>query len=233
MVLIGDEKIANLIGHNKSFEVPIIYFNENKLIDVDKIKNLIGNRNKYASKRAGWYIQQFLKMEYYKICKDEYYLIWDGDTIPIRYINMFNNESKPYFDVKTEYHKPYFITMKKIFPDLGKKRSYSFISEHILIKTEIMKDLINRINNNTKIDGEKWYEKIINSIDINDLRYSGFSEYETYGTFTKEYYSKVYEVRRFKSLRGTRKIKNYNFNSLSFNNIQDISKEYDAITFEK
>lgn len=46
---------------------------------------------------------------------------------------MFNNDRKPYFDVKEEYNKPYFITMEKLLPELGKKCSYSFISEHMLI----------------------------------------------------------------------------------------------------
>ena len=104
---------------------------------------------------------------------------------------MFNNSGKPYFDTTTEYFTLYFETMKKIFPNLGKKYYYSFISEHMLIKTEIMKSLINRINNNNNISGETWYEKIINCIDVNELGHSGFSEFETYGTFVNEYYRKT------------------------------------------
>ena len=235
IVFIGDEKIESLIKEKKTkYEEPIIFINEKKLIDIDKIKNLINNRKRKAYERAGWYIQQFLKMEYYKICKDKYYLIWDGDTVPIRNINMLNDKKQPYFDLKEEYHEPYFNTMKKLIPDLRKQQKYSFISEHMLVKTEIMKDLINRINNNKKIDGENWYEKVINSINIDDLEGSGFSEYETYGTFTMKYYSKVYELRYFNSLRDSSlNLMKYNFNSLSFNMIQNISKNYYAITFEK
>ncbi len=74
-------------------------------------------------------------MQYCKLCKDKYYLIWDCDTIPIKKVNMFSNDRKPYFDVKEEYNKPYFITMEKLLPELGKKYNYSFISEHMLIRT--------------------------------------------------------------------------------------------------
>ena len=140
-------------------------------------------------------------MEYCKICQDEYYLIWDSDTIPVKKVSMFNNYGIPYLDVKTEYYKPYFITMKKIFPNLGKKYKYSFISEHMLIKTDMMKNLINKIEVNNNILGNIWYEKIINSIDINELPYQGFSEYETYGTFVKKYYHKFYDIRLWKSLK--------------------------------
>ena len=171
IVFIGYEKIESLIKEKKTkYEEPIIFINEKKLIDIDKIKNLINNRKRKAYERAGWYIQQFLKMEYYKICKDKYYLIWDGDTVPIRNINMLNDKKQPYFDLKEEYHEPYFNTMKKLIPDLRKQQKYSFISEHMLVKTEIMKDLINRINNNKKIDGENWYEKVINSIKFYKYR---------------------------------------------------------------
>ena len=63
-------------------------------------------------------------MHYCIICQENYYLIWDSDTIPVKEVKLFNNDSKPFFDVKREYHKPYFITMKKIFPELEKKKSF-------------------------------------------------------------------------------------------------------------
>ena len=232
LVLIGDKKIRKLIRKKKSnFEITLNFINEKKLLKVDKIKNLIKKRNKHAINRSGWYIQQFLKMQYCKVCNDKYYLIWDGDTIPIKEVKMFSNYGKPILDVKTEYHKQYFITMKKIFPELGKKYNYSFISEHMLIKTEMMKNLINRIEINNKIVGDTWYEKIINSIDEKDLEYSGFSEFETYGTFVNHYYKKIYYIRRWRSLR-LRKHK-YKIKCFTDNEMLNISKKYDAISFEK
>jgi hypothetical protein len=188
--------INNLIKKkNSSINFPIFFINEKFLIDVDKIKQLINEKNKHAIKRSGWYIQQFLKMVYSRLCHDKFYLIWDSDTIPIKKVKMFNNDGKPFFDVKKEYHRPYFITIKKIFPELGKKYNYSFISEHMIINTNLMKNMIRRINFNKNLHGDIWYEKIINCIDINNLPESGFSEFETYGTFVKEHYKQVYSKR--------------------------------------
>ena len=232
LVLIGDDKVEKLIKDNQSsFKIPLNFINENFLINVFNIKKLINLRNINAIHRSGWYIQQFLKMQYSKICQDEYYLIWDSDTIPVKKVKMFNNFRKPLFDVKTEYNKPYFITIKKIFPKLRKRFKYSFISEHMLIKTEIMKNLISKIDNNNNISGNTWYEKIINCIDVNELANSGFSEFETYGTFVKEYYHKFYDIRLWKSLRNGNKY--YNPKFLSDKDILNISKNYDAISFEK
>ena len=162
VVLIGNERIKSLIKeNNSSVNFPINFINEKALLDVDKIKQLIKKRNITAEKRSGWYIQQFLKMIYCKICQDKYYLVWDSDTIPVKEINMFKYNGKPFFDVKTEYTEPYFSAMKNIFPELGKIYNYSFISEHMIINAKLMENMINRIANNKNLLGDTWYEKII------------------------------------------------------------------------
>jgi hypothetical protein len=237
IILIGNEEINKLIKEKKSsLSFPIIFINEKLLIDVNKIKQLIKIKNKYAVRRSGWYIQQFLKMIYCKLCHNKFYLIWDSDTIPIKKVKMFNNVGKPIFDVKTEYHKPYFITLKKIFPELGKKYNYSFISEHMIINAKLMKNMIKRIAFNKNLIGNTWYEKIINCIDIKDLPKSGFSEFETYGTFVNEYYKRIYDIRYWKSLRlrkRNRILFHFNSSLVTDNDIKNIFKNYNAISFEK
>ena len=169
-------------------------------------------------------------MHYCIICQENYYLIWDSDTIPVKEVKLFNNDSKPFFDVKREYHKPYFITMKKIFPELEKKNHFSFISEHMLINSKIMKILINRIDINNNICGDIWYEKIINCINIKVIPFSGFSEFETYGTFVNKYFIKTYSIRRWKSLRRGKYF--YNPNNLINNDILNLGIKYFAVSFE-
>ncbi len=232
VVFIGNEEVEKLAKDaSPLLGVELSFINENDLIDVNKVRKLMTKIDPKSSHRSGWYVQQFLKMQYCKICKDEYYLIWDSDTIPLKNIDMFNDSNgKPFFDVKTEYHEPYFATMKKIFPNLGKKYDFSFISEHMLIKTYLMSDLIDKIQDNKNIDGDTWYEKIINSINPADLRHSGFSEFETYGTFVQEYHPKVYEIRQWHSLRGEEN--KYNFEKLSDAEIKKLAESYDAISFE-
>ena len=231
IVFIGNEEIENLIKEIKSpFDFPINFINEKMLLDVDNIKQLIKKRNETAVIRSGWYIQQFLKMNYCNICQDKYYLVWDSDTIPVKKVKMFKSNGKPFFDVKTEYNKPYFITMKNIFPELGKKYDYSFISEHMIINTKLMKKMINKISENNNIVGNTWYEKIINNIDNNYLSESGFSEFETYGTFVKEYYRQVYSKRPWKSFRASNLYFNPKF--LTDNDIKKFSKYYNSISIE-
>lgn len=232
VVLIGNEEIESLIKENNySLNFPINFINEKMLLDVDKIKQLIKIRNITAYKRSGWYIQQFLKMIYCKICQDKYYLLWDSDTIPVKKVKMFKYNGKPIFDVKTEYNEQYFSTMKNIFPELGKKYDYSFISEHMIINSKIMENMINTINDNKNLFGDTWYEKIINCINTSHLPYSGFSEFETYGTFAEEYYKGVYIIRYWNSLREG--ILFFNPKFLTENDIKNISKNYYAISFEK
>lgn len=235
IIFIGNKEISNLIKKEKSsINFPIIFINEKLLIDTNKIRQLIKIKNEYAVKRSGWYIQQFLKMIYCRICHNKFYLIWDSDTIPLKKIKMFNKAGKPFFDVKTEYHKPYFITLKRIFPELGKKYKYSFISEHMIINTKLMKNMIKKIAFNKNITGKTWYEKIINCIDNKDLPRSGFSEFETYGTFVKEYYKQIYDIRHWKSLRLRKRNKlHFNPSFITDKDIKSIPKKYDAITFEK
>ena len=231
IVFIGNEEIGNLTKKmNSSSNFPISFINEKMLLDIDKIKQLIKKRNETAVERSGWYIQQFLKMIYSNITKDKFYLVWDSDTIPVKKIKMFKNNGKPFFDVKTEYYESYFITMKNIFPELGKEYDYSFISEHMIINTKLMKNMINRILNNNNLIGNTWYEKIINNIEINYLSQSGFSEFETYGTFVKKYYRTAYSIRPWKSLRFGNLY--YNPKCLTDNDLKKLSKYYSSISFE-
>jgi GT2 family glycosyltransferase len=181
---------------------------------------------------TGWYYQQFLKMQYSFLCEDEYYMVWDGDTIPCKKINMFHEESgKPYLDMKHEYHAEYFETMGKLFPGFHKVIERSFISEHMLIKTDIMQALIADIEKNDSIPGEKFWEKIINVIPPEKIQDSSFSEFETYGTYCALKRADVYKLREWHSFRqgGTF----FSIDTICDRDFTWLSKDFDAISFEK
>lgn len=181
------------------------FINEDTLygkLDYCTIRELIYKRDKYAVKRTGWYLQQFLKMSYSMICEDEYYLVWDADTIPLVKMEMFDDKGVPFFDVKEEYHRPYFTTLNRLFNATVKKfNSYSYISEHMLIKVEYMRKLIDDIEKNDSLEGEFYYEKVMNCIRKIDISYSGFSEFETYGNYVENNYVGKYKIRRLRTLR--------------------------------
>ena len=79
-----------------------------------------------------------IRLQYAMICNDEYYMSWDGDTVPCKAFSMFDSSGKPYFDMKHEYHEEYFITMHKILPEVDKIAGCSFISEHMIFNRNYM-----------------------------------------------------------------------------------------------
>ena len=153
MIIISPNN-TNIANNNNYF----IHMNEDQLLPKEDLVNFFLNLGMDDMSRTGWYEQQFIKMEYSRICKKDYYLLWDSDTIPIRNINMFDN-NKPIFDMRKEHHSPYFNSLNRLIHDLHFSK-FSYISEHMLIKTEYMKNLLDIIENNTNLPGKKYWEKL-------------------------------------------------------------------------
>jgi hypothetical protein len=210
--------------------ISTIFINEEQLIQRENLISIFNKLGINETGRVNWYLQQFLKMSYSRICKNEYYLLWDSDTIPIRHINMFDN-GHPLFDMKDEHHSPYFVTLQRLIPNLYFSKQ-SYISEHMIIKTEYMNNLLEQIENNNIISGKYFWEKILMSIDLNELTKSGFSEFEAYGNFVDTKFPRFYKHRNWSSKRDMSKY----FGSIKNLNKQDfnwLSKDYYSITFEK
>jgi hypothetical protein len=196
---------ANNFPHFRNLErkgIPLIIIDENTLIprvDLQSIQNYL--RLKDADpQRAGWYLQQFLKMGIsYLPAVADYYLVWDSDTILLRSIRFFTDDDKVIINPALEYHPPYFDTYYNI---LGKRRSadFSFISEYMMIKKDYMRELIDAVNDHTSVD-QVWVWNIMNAIDLPHLSGSGFSEYETYGNFIMSVHKDSFICRQISSLR--------------------------------
>ena len=72
IVFIGNEEVKKMIDDIKNDKIKFI--NEDSVVknmNYKAIKDLLISRGG-NSKRAGWYLQQFLKLGYSYICKDEY-----------------------------------------------------------------------------------------------------------------------------------------------------------------
>lgn len=231
IILIGNKEVREKIENVSNSMIGFLA--ESELIEIDSVRDIIAERtkeNEKAVKRAGWYLQQFLKMKYSLICEDEYYLVWDSDTLPLDKLEIFE-EGCPVFHLKTEYWPAYFRTISTILPEFEKSIGESFIAEHMLINCKIMRELLTEIESNEKILGNTFYEKILNGIEICDIAGSGFSEFETYGTYCLKKYPGTYLLRNWKSLReGT-----LYFDYQKFGNSERkwLTGEYDAISFEK
>lgn len=196
MKLINHRKIKSLIKDYANVKV----INENELIDgltFETIDNII-HKATDTDVRTGWFYQQFLKYAFaLSKYSDEYYLTWDADTLPLTTLSFFNEE-QPFFTLKTEYHLNYFHTIKKVL-NMNKCINESFIAEHMLFNTNVVKELINSINESS-ISGNTWYEKIINACDFS-IDMQAFSEFETYGTYCVNKYPSLYAYRKLCSFR--------------------------------
>lgn len=210
----------------------IEYLNEREILPYEEIKIALSKqlteKNKVGTSSTGWYYQQFLKMKFSDYCDGEYYLCWDADTIPLRRIDMFSEEGKPYFDVKSECQSRYFSTIQNLF-GFSKVIEKSFVSEHMIFKKDFMHDMIAEIES-TPFEGKTFYEKIFSAAGSENIDL-GFSEFETYGTWVAMRHTSAYKLRNWKSFRNTNFF--IDISELSQEDVDWLSRDYDAATFEK
>lgn len=141
------------------------------------IRPLLRQKLPEDSDRFGWYLQQFLKLAAVReITHHSSAIIWDADTVPLRSIQFFTDNFDPIFFVGTENHLPYFAAIERVL-GLEKYEDFSFIAQNFPVKKEFGQAFFSTL----EVNGEKWFEPLIAGIDFAEN--SGFSEYETMGTF--------------------------------------------------
>lgn len=239
LCFIGSTGVNEVLENNKEVGQKSFFVDENSLIHFDDVHSFMAEKLKDLLKGqdmprsvTGWYYQQFLKMQYAYACDDEYYMVWDGDTIPCREIKMFEKETgKPYLDLKYELHQEYFDTLSIILPGFKKVIERSFISEHMLIKKDIMKEMIEKIEANDSLHGTRFWEKILDAIPAEKISTSSFSEFETYGTYVVVEHPDVYELRDWHSFRLGGQF--FAIDSIADKDFKWLGKDFDAISFEK
>lgn len=228
-VVIGNDEVKKEIEFRNDSRVTFV--DESLLVTYSDVYDIISKRTKNdqsSLKRSGWYLQQFLKLSYSLICNDEYYILWDADTMPICKHEMIV-DGHPVFDMKTEHNEPYFITFSRLFPNYVKRNPLSYISEHMIVRTEILKEMIKEIGESCLI-GDVWYEKIINAINLEDIPHSGFADYETYGLYCLNKYPDLYKERSWDSLRPASRY--FEYDKLRECDYEWIKKDYKAVSFE-
>jgi hypothetical protein len=177
---------------------------------------------------AGWYFQQLLKLQFAFVeTTDDYYLVWDADTVPLRPMTFFDASGRMLLTKTTEYHPPYFDTYRRL---LGEEpnREYSFITQHMLIQKSIAREMLTRIEEHVKGDGN-WAWKIMRSLPNSGDNL--FSEYETYGHYVKNHYAeRIAIVERSWSREYKLKLSR---EMPSQSEIKKLAREFDFMAFEK
>ena len=234
LIFVGSEEVGKEVEQLHLGE-RVGFINENEILpfaEVHRVMQKALQTEEVPRGVTGWYYQQFLKMQYSLLCEDAYYLVWDGDTIPCKPFRMFwEDDVTPFFDLKREYHEEYFVTLGKLFPGMHKCIEASFISEHMIIRRDIMQNLIADIMKNEQLSGESFYERIINCIEVSKLTSNSFSEFETYGTYTCFKYLNSYRLRYWHSFRYA----GYFFHpdEITDSDYEWLGKDFDAVSFER
>ena len=104
-------------------------------------------------------------------------LIWDSDTIPLKPLSFIDNSGKLLHYTGKEHHTPYFDLIFKL---LGMKKivNYSFVAQCFAIRGSWAHEFFDFVESRHQ---KPWMEAIISQIDFEQI--SGFSEYETLGTY--------------------------------------------------
>ncbi len=145
-------------------------------LSLANIKAAMPEKNKV---RAGWYYQQLLKIKALaELGKGDssVNVIWDADTVPYQTLRFVANDQLVYY-IGTEHHIPYFETIKKLI-NKQKITNFSFISQCFPARKWWVKEFLAEIE---QIHHKEWHLAILDSIDLGEG--SGFSEYETLGTY--------------------------------------------------
>ncbi len=233
IIFIGSKEVEERLKRDALGD-RVRFMDENDVIPFEEIDGLLREltgADEVPRGMSGWYYQQFLKMSYSYICEDEYYMTWDGDTIPCREFSMFSEGNIPYFDLKQEYCEYYFTTLAGLFPGMRKCIPKSFISEHMLFKKEYMQEMIGGIEANDALQGGRYYEKILCLIGRDRLKYPSFSEFETYGTYTCLRHMGSYMMRNWHSFRYCGNF--FDPDTISEEDYEWLGRDFEAVSFEK
>lgn len=134
---------------------------------------------------AGWYFQQLLKLQFAFVePAEDYYLMWDADTVPLRPLRFFDAEGRMLLTKADEHHAPYFETYRNL---LGAEphREFSLIAQHIVVQKSVAREMLARIGQHVA-GAETWPWKIMRSLPPTGDNL--FSEYETYGHYVKNFH---------------------------------------------
>ena len=202
--------------------------NENDVLgalSIVQIRNMLPNSFKF---RAGWYLQQILKIAVANNLDDKngYSLIWDADTVPLKHIDFLSSEKLQFF-MGYEFHQPYFSTIKKLI-GLEKLIEQSFIAQCMPFQHHWINEFTKSIEDRHQ---EPWANAIMDCSDLNNI--SGFSEYESIGTFVKRNFPEKMLINNGRwERRGTQLFKSKNLSFSFLDLFASVNPDWHYISFE-
>ena len=216
---------------------------DENIIGVPTIKQLEEAYPNFPKKcgKIKWNYQQFLKIQYANICQYDSYIIWDGDSIPLKPIRFFTDDGKTIMHLATHARYASFIRFLKVC--LGKKDDgldltfpgrWSYVCEHMIFDVDVMKNMASKICLNLNCGSNIW-DSVLSSL----VKLSGegktvqLSEFEIYGTYLKNFYPDKYAEAKIATMcHGERCLKNRKFNKETMLEIASENPNKDMMSFE-
>lgn len=158
--------------------------NENSISPDLNLNSVEARLHETIKARKGWYLQQFLKIEYLRrLPEKSFCLIWDADTIPLRELAFTRDDRILY---RLGNHRPkinndYFSLIKHIL-SIERNIDESFISQCFPTKALWVKEFCAQIE--SKFNRIWWHEAL--AYLERYPSHNGFSEYESLGTFISQ-----------------------------------------------
>jgi hypothetical protein len=198
--------------------------------DIFPESNYVGDfkkklQEKIPSARIGWYLQQFVKISAANGSVEESVLIWDADTVPLTSLHFIDDFGKIVFYKGNEHHDPYFSVIQKLL-SLEKIVPFSFIAQCFPTKVSWVNEFCAEIERKYN---KPWMDAILDVIEPYEA--SGFSEYETLGTYISHYHACDYVVTDRDWLRKGGKLYG-SVSKLADKDLAYLSNKYDFVSFE-
>ena len=172
-------------------------------------------------RRAGWLYQQLIKLNAANLVQSDNFLVMDADHVLLK-PHTFISDGKWNFYTSEEYHKPYFLAINNLFNGkYDKICEKSFISDKMVFNKSMLAAMKDEIEKCCK---ESWDKAIINNY-VNSN--SGFSEFETYGTWVYSNYKDKCQLYRDGRCRVQKK---ENIRTMTYNEIGYRFNGYMSIT---
>jgi hypothetical protein len=145
-----EKHIIELALSEISLEMEIIV--DESLINEENIQKIVT----FFGVRSGWVIQQILKNEYARKSTHKYILLLDSDTLLLKQRNWINTSGEQLLMPTEESHQPYYDFLSRF--GLPANQSYSFVSHHMLIQPDFLREMFYELNIQNQ---EDFIERII------------------------------------------------------------------------
>lgn len=198
--------------------------------------------------RAGWYLQQFIKMGM-ALREDlhEHYLVWDSDTVLLRPLDFFTPDGRVLISFRALPVMDSYRILAEALLGEPIPGADSCIREQMMIRKSWMREMLERIEATGK-DGQSWAIRVMSENlsraqpeqwfqlmrktyfrNYGGIWDFGFSEFETYASFLRLHHADDIAFRKVHSHRAGASDFGFNPNRFDF---EYLSHDFDYVSFE-